>query len=42
MSHWLVIPVILPALVAGILVLALRHDILLQRIASLASTASRP
>ena len=40
MSHWLVIPVILPALVAGILVLALRHDVLLQRIASLASTAA--
>jgi multicomponent K+:H+ antiporter subunit D len=39
-SHWLVIPVILPALVAGILVLALRHDLLLQRIASLAATAA--
>jgi multicomponent K+:H+ antiporter subunit D len=40
MSHWLVVPVILPALVAGVLILALRHDILLQRVASLASTAA--
>jgi multicomponent K+:H+ antiporter subunit D len=38
MSHWLVVPVILPGLVAGILILALRHDMLLQRLASLAST----
>jgi len=40
MSHWLAVPIVLPALVAGVLVLTLRHDILLQRIASLASTAA--
>ena len=40
MNHWLVVPVILPALVAGILILALRHDILLQRITSIASTVA--
>ena len=40
MSHWLVVPVILPALVAGVIVLALRFDILLQRIASLASATA--
>ena len=37
MSHWLVVPIVLPAIMAGITVLALRHDILLQRLASLAS-----
>jgi len=36
-SHWLVVPIVLPAMMAGIIVLALRHDILLQRLASLTS-----
>jgi multicomponent K+:H+ antiporter subunit D len=40
MSHWLVLPVLLPAMMAGFLVLALRHDLVLQRTASLASTAA--
>ncbi len=40
MSHWVVLPIVLPALVAGVIVLALRHDIVLQRTASLASTAA--
>lgn len=40
MNHWLVVPVILPALVGGVIVLALRFDILLQRIASIASTTA--
>jgi multicomponent K+:H+ antiporter subunit D len=39
-SHWLIVPVVLPAMVAGFLVLALRHDVLLQRIASLAATTA--
>jgi multicomponent K+:H+ antiporter subunit D len=38
-SHWLIVPVVLPAMIAGLLIMALRHDVLLQRIASLAATA---
>jgi multicomponent K+:H+ antiporter subunit D len=38
MSDWLAVPIVLPALMAGIIVLALRHDIVLQRVASLTST----
>lgn len=40
MTHWLVIPIVLPALMAGVLVLALRHDIVLQRIASISSATA--
>jgi multicomponent K+:H+ antiporter subunit D len=39
-NHWLILPVVVPAMVAGIIVLALRFDSLLQRIASIASTAA--
>ena len=38
MSDWLAVPIVLPAMMAGIIVLALRHDIVLQRVASLTST----
>jgi len=37
MHHWIVAPVILPALVGAFIVLVMRHDALLQRVASLAS-----
>jgi multicomponent K+:H+ antiporter subunit D len=37
MSHWIVVPVVLPALVAGFMVIALRGDLLLQRVASVAA-----
>jgi len=37
LNHWIVAPVILPALVAPLIVLGFRHDIGLQRIAGLAS-----
>ena len=40
MNHWIVAPVVLPALVAPLIVLALRYDLLLQRIASLAACAA--
>ncbi len=40
MSHWLAVPIVLPALMAGVLILALRHDIVLQRVASLAATVA--
>lgn len=37
MSHWIIAPVVLPALVAGLMVLAMRGDLLLQRVAGVAS-----
>jgi multicomponent K+:H+ antiporter subunit D len=37
MSHWIIAPVVLPALVAGLMVLAMRGDLLLQRVASVAA-----
>lgn len=40
MSHWIVAPVLLPAVTAAFLVLALGHDLLRQRIVSIAATAS--
>ena len=40
MSHWIVVPIVLPALVAPLMVLALRHDLLLQRIFGIAATVA--
>ncbi len=40
MSHWIVVPIVLPALTAPLMVLALRHDLSLQRIFSLAATVA--
>ncbi len=40
MNHWIVAPVILPALLAPLIVLAMRHDLSLQRIFSVAGTAA--
>lgn len=37
MSHWIIAPVVLPAFVAGVMVLALRSDLLLKRIAGIGS-----
>ncbi len=37
MNHWIIAPIVLPALVAPLIVLALRYDLLLQRVASLAA-----
>jgi multicomponent K+:H+ antiporter subunit D len=37
MSHWIIAPVVLPALMAALMVLALRGHLALQRIASLAA-----
>lgn len=37
MNHWLVLPLLLPALAAPLIALAVRHDILLQRVFSVAS-----
>ena len=37
MSHWIIAPVVLPAMVAGLMVIAMRGDLLLQRVASVAA-----
>jgi multicomponent K+:H+ antiporter subunit D len=39
-NHWIIAPVILPAMMAGLMVLAMRHDLLLQRVFSVATTAA--
>ncbi|MBE0414113.1 monovalent cation/H+ antiporter subunit D [Yoonia sp.] len=36
MMHWIIVPVVLPALLAPVIVLVMRHDITLARIASVA------
>ncbi|MFZ1429871.1 MAG: monovalent cation/H+ antiporter subunit D [Geminicoccaceae bacterium] len=40
MNHWLIAPVILPALMAPFIVTAARHDIVLQRVFSITSTVA--
>lgn len=37
MSHWIIAPVVLPALMAALMVITLRGDLILQRVASVAS-----
>ena len=39
MQHWIIAPVVLPAIMGAFIVLAMRHDLLLQRVFSLATTA---
>ena len=38
MSHWIILPVVLPAMLAPLIVLGMRHDLVLQRVASVAGT----
>lgn len=38
MNHWIILPLLLPALVAPLIALAVRHDIVLARVFSVAST----
>lgn len=38
MNHWLILPILLPAMVAPLLALAVRHDLVLARTFSLGST----
>jgi multicomponent K+:H+ antiporter subunit D len=37
MSHWIIAPVVLPAMVAGLMIIAMRGDLLLQRVTSVAA-----
>jgi multicomponent K+:H+ antiporter subunit D len=38
MSHWIIAPVVLPAIIAPLVVLMMRNDLTLQRIFGLTST----
>ena len=40
MNHWIIAPVVLPAVVAPLMVLAMRHDLTLQRVVSVATTVA--
>jgi multicomponent K+:H+ antiporter subunit D len=37
MSHWIIAPVVLPAIIAGLMIILMRGDLLLQRVASVAA-----
>ena len=39
MNHWIILPVVLPSIMAPFIVLAARHDIVLQRVFGIASCA---
>lgn len=38
MTHWIIVPVVLPAVLGALIVLAMRNDLLLQRVFGLAGT----
>ena len=38
MNHWIIAPIVLPAMMAPLIVLAMRHDLLLQRVFSAAAS----
>lgn len=38
LDHWILMPIVLPALMAPMIVLAMRHDLVLQRVFSIAAT----
>ena len=40
MNHWIIAPVILPALLAPLLAFIMRHDIVLARTASMVGTVA--
>lgn len=40
MSHWIIVPVVLPAVMGALIVLTMRGDLLLQRVAGLVSTGA--
>ena len=42
MSHWIIAPVVLPAVLGAFIVLTMRRDLLLQRIFGLAGTVALP
>ncbi|WP_116131865.1 monovalent cation/H+ antiporter subunit D [Tropicimonas sp. IMCC34043] len=40
MNHWIVAPVLLPAMLAALMVMAMRHDLVLQRVFSVAGSVA--
>lgn len=40
MTHWIIVPVVLPAVLGALIVLAMRNDLLLQRVFGLAGTVA--
>ncbi|WP_068111941.1 monovalent cation/H+ antiporter subunit D [Tropicimonas marinistellae] len=40
MTHWIVAPVVMPAMVAAVMAMAMRHDIVLQRVFSVVVTVA--
>ena len=40
MNHWIIAPIVLPAIMAPILLMAARHDVVLARIFSIASSVA--
>ena len=40
MNHWIIAPVLLPALVAAIIILVMRYQVITQRVFSVASTVA--
>lgn len=40
MNHWIIAPVVLPAVIGPLIVLTMRHDLMLQRVFSVAATAA--
>ncbi|HSF65500.1 MAG TPA: monovalent cation/H+ antiporter subunit D [Paracoccaceae bacterium] len=38
MTHWIIAPVVMPAIMGALIVLAMRHDMVLQRVASVAAS----
>lgn len=40
MGDWIVVPIVLPAVMAALIVLAVRHDIILQRVFSITATVA--
>ena len=41
MNHWIIAPIVLPAMLAPLMVFAIRHDLNLQRLFSMAGTSDR-
>ncbi|MFV0361443.1 monovalent cation/H+ antiporter subunit D [Tropicimonas sp.] len=40
MNHWIIMPVVMPAIVAAIMAMAMRYDLVLQRVFSIATVAA--
>ncbi|SDI22434.1 monovalent cation/H+ antiporter subunit D [Aliiruegeria lutimaris] len=39
-NHWIILPVVMPAIMAAVMAMAMRHDVVLQRVFSLTATVA--